>query len=130
MMTVVRTQKTQSIRTLTNMLLTLCEISRISLTCLALHEYTIFCSLSHRPTLIAKSIVFWRVSALLHEKCPRRMGLEPTTVVVLFIAHRANHLRHGGLRRRKNWLGFIALQLNYWHCVIVCVGFGWLVGQP
>ena len=26
-------------------------------------------SLSHRPTLIAKSIVFWRVSALFHEKC-------------------------------------------------------------
>ena len=56
------------------------------------------CSLSHRPTLIAKSIVIWRVSALSMKNAPPRMGLEPATVVVLFGAHRANHLRHGGLR--------------------------------
>ena len=34
------------------------------------------------------------------------MGLEPTTVVVLIIAHRANHLRHGELRHKQKLARF------------------------
>ena len=39
------------------------------------------------------------------KNAPPPMGLEPTTVVVLFIAHRAS-LRHGGLRRWQKLTGF------------------------
>ena len=47
-----------------------------------LHQYFYFCcivfshlcSLSHRPTLITKSIVFWKIGNLLHEKCSSSSG--------------------------------------------------------
>ena len=81
------------------------------------------CGLSHRPTLIAKSMVFWRDSALFHEKCPS------TTVVVLFIAHRANHLRHGRLRcwQKLAWLYCTATELL---ALCYCLCWFWLVGWP
>ena len=52
------------------------------------------------------------------------VGLKLTAFVAMSSVHRAIHLLHGGWR---NWLGFIAMILNYWPCVIICVGFG-LVG--
>ena len=56
------------------------------------------------------------------------MGLEPTTVVVFFIAHRANHLRHGGLRHWQKLAGVCwtaeLLALRYRLC------WFWLVGWP
>ena len=83
--------------------------------------------ISHRPTLITTSIVFWRICILFHEKkAGLWAGHEPTSSVTLISAHRPTHLRYGELRLGLNWLGFITMQLNYWPCVIVCVGFGWL----
>ena len=58
----------------------------------------------------------------------QRVGLEPTTFVTLSADHRASHLRLGGWRTKENWLGWSRMQLNYCSCVIVCDGFGWLVG--
>ena len=51
------------------------------------------------------------------------MGLEPRTSVSLIAAHRAIHLRHGGLGACAKMCWVL---INYWSCVIVCVGFGWL----
>ena len=78
-------------------------------------------SLSHRPTLIAKSIVTWRVSALYMKSAPPRKGLEPTTVVELFIAHRADHLREA-------YHEYLTLQLSHFekltsHFSIILVHF-------
>ena len=86
-------------------------------------------SLSHRPTLITKSIVFRRIWNLYHKNASPRVGLKSTTFVTLFFCP----LRYPLAPRwiwglAKNCLGFIGLQLNYRPCFIVCVGFGWLVG--
>ena len=57
--------------------------------------------------------------------------LKPTILESLIATHRATHLCHEGWRPSsgKNWLGFNLMQLNYWPCVIVCVGFGLSVGK-
>ena len=55
-------------------------------------------SLSHRPTLITKSIVFWKNAALPVE-------LEFTTFVAMSSAHRAIHLLHGGWRTWQKLAG-------------------------
>ena len=59
------------------------------------------------------------------------MRLEPTTFesfvhCLLPIALTTLPAKVGGAG--QNWLGFDLMQLNYWPCVIVCVGFGWFVG--
>ena len=57
------------------------------------------------------------------------MRLEPASVVVLFIAHRANHLRHGGLRRRPKLARFYCTVTELLAlCYRLC--WFWLVGWP
>ena len=77
-----------------------CIIAEFLLQRHGLHLSTEPNSSSHRPTLIAKSTVFWRVSALFHEKCTSTIGtrVHDCCSIRLVIAHCANHLRHSGLR--------------------------------
>ena len=57
------------------------------------------------------------------------MGFEPTSVVVLFIAHRANHLRHDELRRWRKLAKFYCTVTELLtSCYRLC--WFWLVGWP
>ena len=45
----------------------------------------LICSLSHRPTLVTKSIVFWRIWNLFHEKCISSSGFESRCSQFFFV---------------------------------------------
>ena len=65
-------------------------------------------SLSHRPTLITKSFMFWKIWNLSHEKCSSSR-LEPTAFVAMLSAHRTFHCATVDGDVSKNWLALIAM---------------------
>ena len=85
-------------------------------------------SLSHRPTLLTKSIVLedlkcfpWKMQLLEWDSNPWLFNTAASQPCYQIAPRWIENLA-------KNWLDFIGLQLNYWPSVTVCVGFGWLGG--
>ena len=73
--------------------------------CSILLHYISRPSLSHRPTLITKLIVFWRIWNLFHEKCSQSGGTRTHKFWnIVLCPNYSNHM----------WLGLIWMQLNYW----------------
>ena len=88
-------------------------------------------SLSHRPTLITNSIVFWKIWNLFHENASPSVGREPTIFVALSSAHRTIHLRHGGWRNWQKLAGFdcyVMELLALCYCLFLCLF--WLRHKP
>ena len=57
------------------------------------------------------------------------VGLEPTTIVALSSAHRANHLRHSGRRTLQKLAGFYCYVIELL-ALCYCLCWFWLVGWP
>ena len=55
------------------------------------------------------------------------MGLEPTTILTVSLLTALTTCAKVDYRLSQNWFVFIGMKLNYWPCLIGCVGFGLLV---
>ena len=77
-------------------------------------------SLSHRPTLITKSIVFWKIWNLFHEKCSSSSGSQTHSFC-------SNVLRHGGLRTWEKLAGLNCYVIELL-AMCYCLCLFWLVG--
>ena len=63
------------------------------------------------------------------KNAPPRVGLEPTTVVILFTVHHSNQLRHGEMRFWQKLAGFYCTATELLAlCYRLC--WFWLVGWP
>ena len=68
-------------------------------------------SLSHMPTLITISIVFWGISSFFHEKCDPD-GTRTHNLCILIATHRATPFQHKGWR--PTWkIGWVLIWCNW-----------------
>ena len=89
-------------------------------------------SLSHRPNLIATSIVLWRIWNLFHEKnAAPWAGHNPTTFVTLVSSHHPTNLRYGEKLAGFYWNATELLALLLYCIVFVMLLFVLvMVGWP